>query len=264
MIHARVLVNLPRAEEGRQTWNGIAARGEDEADGRKVVWFYALLSTLQLSSPLSSCDLVRTPWSERPPSQSLLTHPALRVPRSRPQPRPSPAPAPSLPSSIREASLLKPLLHPLIGSVRPHQPPLHREVGPEPRQPDFAPFSPGIAPTPSPAIPNPPKVLSAWPSAASLLPIPLPGVPRSQNPGMHHLQLHDVAGSYRLLPAADPPRATAVCPAFPSSAHSRRQPIRSQWLVRQCRCRWVSAGLYAVGGAARSELRIGWGDVRGR
>lgn len=192
--------------------------------------------------------------------------PALSIPPhpSRSTSSPKSAPAPSLRSSIREASLLKPLLHPLIGSVRPHQPPLHREVGPEPRQPDFAPFSPGIAPTPSPAIPNPPKVLSAWPSAASLLPIPRPGVPRSQNPGLHHLQLHDVAGPYRLLPAAAPPRAPAVCPAFSCSAHSRPQPIRSRWLVRRCRCRRVSAGLYAVGGAAPSELRIGWGKVRGR
>ena len=246
---------LPRAEEGRQRWKGIAARGEDEADGRKVVWFYALLSTLQLSSPLSSCDLVRTPWPERPPSQSLLTHPALRVPRSRPQPRPSPAPS----ARLRSSSLC---CIPLIGSIRPHPPPLHREVGPEPRQPDFAPFSPGIAPTPSPATPNPPKVLSAGPSAASLLPIPRPGIPRSQKPGMHHLQT--TAQRRRLQPASAPPRASAVGPAFPGPAHSRPQPIRSQWLGRWCRGWRASAGLYAVAGAARREPRIGWGEVRGR
>ncbi|XP_029099134.1 uncharacterized protein LOC114907583 [Monodon monoceros] len=54
------------------------------------------------------------------------------------------------------------------------EPPLHREVGPEPRQPDFAPFSPGIAHTPSLAIPNPPKPASANQKPVAGTPVSVP------------------------------------------------------------------------------------------
>lgn len=54
-------------------------------ENRKVVRFYALPSTFPPSSPLSSRDLVRTPWPERSPSRPLLVR--RLAPRSGHAPR---------------------------------------------------------------------------------------------------------------------------------------------------------------------------------
>ena len=157
-------------------------------------------------------------------------------------------------------SLYKPFLHPPIGSVRSHQP------SPAPRNEAWAPptrLRP-FQPRHQPPLPVPRRQPSQGAlDTASLLPTPPLGITRPPKPAcITYRQLQDVSGSYRILTPLPHPPSSRLLQVPPTSGLSQSE--TSNGHARVGAGGWVRACVYAMGGVAQREPRIGWGDVRGR
>lgn len=254
---------------------GAGGRQPGLGEGRKVVCFHALPSSSPPSSRLSSRDLVRTPWPERSPSRPPLGH--RSAPRS-----PEPAPAPyadhsSLPHPsvfpFSHESIDKRLLH-LAGSCilspdrasspRVFGPPasLHHEVRPDPRQLDteLAPFIPGLAPRAAPRPPTLPRRSRPGHGRPHFLPHHGRASPARKTAPHWTYKEPQALSHFNWLRTPRPREPSGRLLLAPPTAGPSQSEARSRH--SGAGAGRVAACLSAVGGAARSGSRIGWGDAR--
>lgn len=159
---------------------------------------------------------------------------------------PSPAPPQMHPRAFQFSrdSLCKPFRHPLIASVRSHQP------SPAPRNKAWAP---------------PTRLRPFQPRHQPPLPVPRPPtLPRCSQRGLtsphstarshstlkarlHHLQLQEVSGSYRILTPLPHPPSSRLLLVPPTSGFNQSE--ASNWHAWVGAGGWVRACVYAMGGA---------------
>ena len=137
-------------------------------------------------------------------------------------------------------SLCKPFRHPLISSVRSHQPspaPRNEAWAPPTR---FRPFQPRHHPRDR-------QHSQGALNAALLLPTPPPVVTRPPKPACITYKLQDVSGSYRILTPLPHPPSGRLLLVPPTSGFSQSE--ASNWHAWVGTGGWVRACVYAMGGA---------------